>query len=76
MIRDIVLEPFCYPVKVYDSEKANGENCQISYFKLEAHEGFIVCSKNVSIYLRDEKDIDLYHGDRFHFAKIIARQFF
>ena len=53
--------------------KANGENCQISYNKELKVWG--VSSKNVSILVRNEKDIEEYVGERFAFAILIARCF-
>lgn len=46
------------PYSVYLTEKANGENFQVS-FNTE-HQAWIVGSKNVSLLVRDEKDIEWY----------------
>jgi uncharacterized protein YqfB (UPF0267 family) len=54
--------------------KANGENCQITYFKdLDA---YVVASKNVAIVVRDQKDLSYYEGDRYNFAKLIGETWF
>lgn len=67
---------------VYLSEKANGENAQVSYVStkqmknagIEIKDGFfIVCSKNVGIIFRDSKDIDWYSGQRYSYAQQISR---
>lgn len=65
---------------VYLSEKANGENAQVSYVSAkqigdkEIEEGFfVVCSKNVGITFRNVDDIDWYRGQRFSYAQQISR---
>lgn len=65
---------------VYLSEKANGENAQVSYVtgkqlndKELDHGFFIVCSKNVGIIFRNLDDINSYRGQRFSYAQQIAR---
>ena len=50
--------------------KANGENCQVSYF--EELDAWVIASKNVALLARSAKDIDYYEGERFNFARLIA----
>jgi len=52
--------------------KANGENAQISWIKDVG--AWLIASKNVSMLVRDENDLGLYKGDRFHFAKLIGKE--
>lgn len=54
--------------------KANGENCQISYNKVLKM--WSISSKNVSIVVRDQKEINNYKDQRFAFAILIAKCFF
>lgn len=59
-------------IAVYKLTKANGENAQVSYIKrLDA---WIIASKNVSLIARNEADVELYKGERFHFATLIAKE--
>ena len=58
-------------VRVYFTEKANGENAQVSY--VQEIDCWLVSSKNVSVAFKEEKDIDTYSGERFQYAKDIAR---
>jgi hypothetical protein len=44
-----------FPIRVVKMSKANGENCQISF--ISELDCFIICSKNVSMLCRSEKDI-------------------
>lgn len=61
-------------VVVIESNKANGENCQISWV---AEVGaWSIASKHVSMLLRSLDDVSLYISDRFHFAELIAREWF
>ena len=56
-----VLDPVkssTHPLSVYLTEKANGENCQITYCGV--FQGWIISSKNVSIAVRNEQDIKWY----------------
>ena len=56
-----VLDPVkssTHPLSVYLTEKANGENCQITY--CGAFQCWIISSKNVSIAVRNENDIEWY----------------
>ena len=45
-------------IKLYQTEKANGENCQISY--ISRLDSWLISSKNVSILARTRKEIDEY----------------
>lgn len=53
--------------------KANGENCQVSYNK--EIKMWSISSKNVSIVVKDAKEINNFKDARFAFATMIARQF-
>jgi len=60
-------------IVVYKTEKANGENAQVSYSP--KYNAWVCASKNVSILIRNNKDIDEYkkYGDnRYSFATLIA----
>lgn len=55
--------------------KANGENCQISF--LPQLDRWVIASKNVSLLAKEEKDLKIYEGtQRFHFATLIAHSWF
>jgi len=60
-------------IVVYKTEKANGENAQVTYnTKLEA---WVVASKNVAILIRNEDDLEAYRQikeNRYSFALLIA----
>lgn len=61
-------------ISVYQLVKANGENAQISWSpRLEA---WIIASKNVSLLARTLDDVELYKKDRYHYARLIAAQWF
>ena len=45
-------------VRIYQTEKANGENCQVSYFR--PIDAWLVSSKNVSILAKSRSDVKLY----------------
>lgn len=45
-------------VRIYQTEKANGENCQISYFR--PVDSWLVSSKNVSILAKSRNDVEFY----------------
>lgn len=60
-------------VTIYELEKANGENCQISY--VEPLQSWIIASKNQSILLRKENDILLY-TENIPLLKKIGRTWF
>jgi len=60
-------------ITVYKTEKANGENAQVSYSP--KYRAWVVASKNVSILVRNNKDISEYrkYGEtRYTFATLIA----
>lgn len=58
---------------LYSLFKENGEHCQIGYVgRLDM---WLVASKNVTIILKGEADLEAYHKERFYWAKLIARQF-
>lgn len=60
-------------IHLYSLFKENGEHCQIGYI---ARLGmWLVASKNVTIILRNEEDLEAYQKERFYWAKLIARQF-
>lgn len=51
-----------HKIKIFQTEKANGENCQFSFFKpLNA---WLIASKNVSILARTRTDIGLYKDEK------------
>ena len=54
-------------VDVYRTSKANGENCQVSY--VQETDSWIVCSKNVSMLVQREEDMERYGGERYEYAK-------
>ena len=54
-------------VTIYNTNKANGENLQISFNKdLVA---WVIASKNVAILARTRDDIQLYQSDRFQYSR-------
>lgn len=57
---------------VVSTEKANGENAQISRF----HDWWVVASKNVCLIARSASDVELYVEARYRFATEIGRVFF
>jgi len=59
---------------VYKMVKANGENAQIAW--INSLNTWLIASKNVSLLARDEKDLDEYKEERFHFALLIAKEWF
>ena len=61
-------------ITIWNTNKANGENLQISYSrKLDA---WVIASKNVAMPCRTKSDIGLYNSDRFHFSKLMAEAWF
>ncbi len=59
-------------VIVYKSEKANGTNAQIAYIaKIDA---WLIASKNNSVVVRNEADIEGYEESEFFFAKLLAKE--
>ena len=73
---------FNLEVTVFQTRKANGENCQISALNLQGEWNYIISSKNVSILARSKEDINKYKEsadplqDRFYFARLIAEAWF
>lgn len=62
-------------VTVYKTNKANGENAQVSYFS--SFDAWVVSSKNVSMIVRSREDCELYRKkERFQFAHLIAEEWF
>lgn len=61
-------------VSIYKTNKANGENIQVSYSR--ELQGWIIASKNVALVARKEEDLSLYTNDRYHFAKLIGKCWF
>ena len=62
-------------VQLFQLEKANGENCQISY--ISEINSWVICSKNVSLLAKKESDLEIYKGkSRFYFAHLIGITWF
>ncbi|CAD8160913.1 unnamed protein product [Paramecium octaurelia] len=63
-------------LKIYVSEKANGENCQISYCK--DIDGWSISSKNKTLVIRNENDLEAqcYQKYSYQVALMIAKQWF
>lgn len=68
---------------MYELNKANGENCQISF--LPQKDSWVIASKNVTILAKEEKDLKIYEPTdknflemtkRFYFAKLIGQTWF
>jgi len=47
-----------YKIELYASRKANGENAQVAYLPSLGY--WVIGSKNVSMPIRDEKDLEIY----------------
>lgn len=61
-------------IDVYKTNKANGENAQVSYCaELEA---WIIASKNVSLAARFPEELEQYSQTRYSFATLIAQEWF
>lgn len=58
-------------VHIYRLNKANGENAQVSYYPQT--DEWIISSKNVSIMIKEMKDVKNYQGQRYGFAILIAQ---
>jgi hypothetical protein len=71
-IENQILQGFL--IDVYVTEKANGENVQVSY--LELLQKWMISSKNCSLVVSDPSEIDDFHNDRYKFTKSIAAQWF
>mmetsp|Transcript_6287 Transcript_6287/g.6174 ORF Transcript_6287/g.6174 Transcript_6287/m.6174 type:complete len:433 (+) Transcript_6287:344-1642(+) len=61
-------------VEVYKTNKANGENAQVSYAR--PIDAWIISSKNVSIAARSQEDFDKLNLERYNFAKLIGVEWF
>ena len=61
-------------VHLYKLNKANGENAQVSYYA--PLNEWVISSKNVSIFVKEEGDVKLYKGERYGFAILIAHAWF
>ncbi|KAK3868904.1 hypothetical protein Pcinc_025740 [Petrolisthes cinctipes] len=59
--------------KVISTEKINGEAAHFSARYINGQFCIITGSKNVHLLIRKKEDIDLYEGDRYNIAKVIAR---
>jgi hypothetical protein len=57
-------------VHAYRLNKANGENCQVSYFP--PTEEWVVSSKNVSVFVGEPADLKFYKEERYQFATLMA----
>ena len=74
VLYDHILGDLRFPLRVVKMSKANGENCQISYF--EDLDAYIIASKNVALAARQSSDIAFYDGTRYSFARLIAETWF
>ncbi|KRX03494.1 hypothetical protein PPERSA_02873 [Pseudocohnilembus persalinus] len=63
-----------HQVQLLKMNKANGENCQISYFAEQ--NCWVIASKNVSMLCQYKRDIYIYKGDRYQYAQLIAETWF
>ena len=65
-----------HKVEIVKSLKANGENTQISYSK--ELDSWVIASKNVSVFARTERDLELYPKSktRYNFAIMMAETWF
>lgn len=76
LIRDLIFAEIISALKenkqvlVYKTVKENGTNVQVSY--IEKCEAWLVASKNNSILIRSEEDIETYDRSEFNLVKIIA----
>ena len=70
-VENYISRGFC--VDIYQTEKANGENVQVSYIKLLKK--WIISSKNCSMIVSDSSEIENYSDDRYKFTKLIASNF-
>lgn len=61
-------------IEIYLTEKANGENVQVSY--INHLQKWIISSKNCSIVLSGLQDLSSYSTDRYKFVQLIANCFF
>ena len=70
-VENYISRGFC--VDIYQTEKANGENVQVSYIKLLKK--WIISSKNCSMIVSNTSEIENYPDDRYQFTKLIALYF-
>ena len=70
------IKDFQFPITLYNLEKLNGENAQISYSKFIGK--WIICSKNVAIAVESLQEAEEKYSkeQRFSFALYIARHWF
>ena len=61
-------------VHVHRLNKANGENCQVSYF--EKTDEWVISSKNVAVFVSNLEDLKLYKEERYQFAALMAQEWF
>ena len=67
-------ESNCDSYMIYNTEKANGENTQVSYnYEFNA---WVICSKNVSLLARDRQDVKKYKEQRYNYAQLMADAWF
>ena len=59
---------------VHRLNKANGENCQVSYF--EKTDEWVISSKNVAVFLSNVEDLKFYKEERYQFAALMAQAWF
>jgi len=60
-------------INIYLSEKANGENAQISSIEVNGIHYWVASSKNVGMIFNCESDIEKYQDERFKYAKLISK---
>lgn len=63
-----------HSIEVYQTEKANGENAQVGYSSKLGK--WIISSKNCSIVVEDEREIEKYNHERYSYAKVMAKAWF
>lgn len=61
-------------IVLYESQKANGENVQISYFAPK--QAWIISSKNIAIIARTREDIETFTESRYQYSKLMAQSWF
>ena len=61
-------------IELVKTEKINGENSQVSYFR--PLDSWVICSKNVSVVASTLQDLNMYKENRYKFAILIAEQWF
>lgn len=58
-------------VRVYKTEKANGENCQVTY--IEELDAWLVSSKNVAVVFKKSSDFETYTDARYTYALAMSK---